>query len=267
MIFYLWKQLNPNSHINQYESDITDIFGSHINLQTSSIAKIFQIVGFKFRCFFKILILENNTDNNNKFYHFDHCSCSESKNTKLLFTNKIYLSQMSHTFVVSENIIYVSKNEIYGRTTLQNLNNSYLTSTLPPNKNLVFFYSYCKHQIYCIINNGNNDDQYFSVEILIDKYLITPIDKPNYINNFHLTCDTVLPFLSKKGKKKSPSQLCLCFIEEKNFISLRPLGYKELKTNIQIMLHSMNLYVQFKPIFLFLSRLKMITYDIETQYR
>jgi hypothetical protein len=263
-IFYLWKQLNPNSDINQYELDFTDIFGSQINLKTASIAKIFQIVGFKFKCFFKILILENNT-NNKKIYHFNHCSCLESKNTKLLFTNKIYLSQKSHTFFVLDKKIYVSKNEIYGRTTLQTLDLSYLSSTLPSNKNLIFFYSYCKDQIYCILNYSD-DDQYYSVEIIKDNYLITPIDKPNYINKFHLTYDMVLPFLPKKEKKDiSSSQPCLCFMEE--IISLRPLGYKELKTNIQMMLHSMNLYVQFKPIFLFLSRLKMISYDIETQYR
>ena len=57
----------------------------------------------------------------------------------------------------------------------------------------------------------------------------------------------------------------MCDTNESVNIKSKPLGKSELNNNIQIILQSLGLYQLYEPILTFISRLKMISYDIETQ--
>lgn len=262
--------MNSTSNVNKYISDLNDIFGPHVDLKSITIAKILQTIGFTWSCHFKILILETSKKNQN-VYHWEKCTCLTPKyHTKLLFTNKIYISQNPYTFIFLHNEIFLAKNELYGRTIFTDLKLGYVTDALPSDKNLLFFYSHLVNQqnVYCILNKVAHNDIFFNVEILSNKYFLTQIQKPEKIDNFHLTFDLINSVSQKKINSETKNLYsCQCNINEKDCISLQPIGYKEVMKNIQIMLYSMNLYSQFKPILTFISRLKIISYDIETQTR
>lgn len=270
MIYFLWKKKNPASHDNKYISDLNDIFGPHVDLKSITIAKILQIIGFTWSCHFKIIILEISKKNQN-VYHWEKCTCLTSKyHTKLIFTNKMHISHNPYTFIFLNNDVFLAKNEIYGRTIFTDLKIGYVTDTLPSDKNLLFFYSHLVKQqnVYCILNRVADDDIYFNVEICSNKYLLTRICKPKKIDNFHLTYEMINSVCPKKKENENKnSYSCQCNINEKDGILLQPIGYREVMKNIQIMLYSMNLYSLFKPILTFISRLKIISYDIETRTR
>ena len=103
--------MNSASHDNKYSSDLNDIFGPHVDLKSITIAKILQTIGFTWSSHFKIIILESSKKNQN-VYHWEKCTCLNSKyQPKLLFTNKIYISQNPHTFIFLNNDVFLAKNE------------------------------------------------------------------------------------------------------------------------------------------------------------
>ena len=119
--------------------------------------------------------------------------------------------------------------------------------------------------LFCILNRVDGHE-YFGVEILSDGYLITPISKPKSLQSIHLAYETIQPLLRKSDDKQihSPSKSCMCNMIEDE-IKIKPLGKQELMNNIQIHLHSLGIYHLYEHIFTFISRIKMISYDIETQ--
>lgn len=260
-------QTNPNSKLDKYKNDINEIFGKDMNLKSLTIANIFQTIGFRFGCYFKVicLVLPNNQKRDE--YHFDHCKCFDSKyGTRLLFTNKMHISNISYSFIWFKNNVYISKKEIFGRTISETTKYGKLINELPNDKNLIFLYSYNEKNLFCILNRNENKD-YYGVEVLLDKYLITLISSPKKIQQLHLSYDTIQSHLNLKKSKTEEisSQICMCDTNESVNIKSKPLGKSELNNNIQIILQSLGLYQLYEPILTFISRLKMISYDIETQ--
>ena len=89
---------------------MSEIFGHNLNLRTTTMATILQTIGFRFGCYFKIIVLANNKHWDN--YHFQHCNCSQSTySTRLLFTNKMYISHNSYTFISFKHNMYTSTND------------------------------------------------------------------------------------------------------------------------------------------------------------
>ena len=265
VIFSLWRCANPRLDIDEYKTYLTDIFGKNINLKTFTVTNILRTIGFKLGLYFKIVSVIQNNKTNHSFYHFEHCDCSCFKyNTKLLFTNKSNINDSAFTFIYFNKCVYFSENELYGRTIHSALTNSTISSSLP-NKNLFFMYSINENLFYAL--NRVNNDEYFGVEIISDNYLITPISLPNKCQTLHLAHDLLPPYLNVQNDKKNeaPSQVCGCDIDEKDIMKIMPLGKHELMTNIQFYLESLGIYPLYKDILTFLSRIKMISYDIETQ--
>ena len=244
---------------------MSEIFGHNLNLRTTTMATILQTIGFRFGCYFKIIVLANNKHWDN--YHFQHCNCSQSTySTRLLFTNKMYISHNSYTFISFKHNMYTSTNELFGRTIPEDIINGEILNDLPADRNLVFLYSF-NENLYCTVNHISNK-KYYAVEVLANNYLVTPIKKPKKIQQVHLSYDRIQSRLHFINSKKKVSSLlpCLCDINEKLIIKTSPLGKKEIMNNIQIIMQSLGLYQLYEPIFTFISRLKVISYDIETQY-
>ena len=261
----MWTQTYPESNIDKYKKDIFAIFGENHHLKTVTVGNIFQTIGFKFGCYFKIVSVVLRNDQNCTKYHFHNCNCSHYKYcNRLLFTNKMYISDNSYTFVFFKSNIYHSYIELYGRTLLEPLTAGILYTELPNNKNLIFQYSN-NENLYCILNRIVENDEYFGVEVILDKYLLTSISRPKHLQKFHLSHNTIPAIIQNKPQNSPLLNPCMCNINEKENIKFKPLGQNELMTNIQMILQSLGLYQLYEHIFTFLSRLKMISYDIETQ--
>mgnify|MGYP001210384574 FL=1 len=265
VIFSLWRFANPSLDLDEYKSYLTEIFGENLNLKTVTVTNILRTIGFKLGYYFKIVSVLLNNKTNHSIYHFERCNCSGFKyNTRLLFTNKSNIKDNAFTFIYFNKCVYFSKDELYGRTISSALTNSVISSSLP-NKNLYFLYSINENLFYAM--NRVNNDECFGVEIISDNYLITPISNLKKNQTLHLAHDSIPPYLNVKNEKKSeaPPQLCTCNINEKDLMKIKPLGKNELMTNIQMHLETLGIYPLYKDILTFLSRMKMISYDIETQ--
>ena len=264
IIYNLWMKTYPGSNIKEYENDLISVFGQNLNLRTTTLCNILQTIGFHLGCFFKVVLVVQRNNKNLNNYHFQSCYCSQFKYcTKLLFTNKMYTTDYTHTFLCYNSNIYYSSTEIYGRTVIDLLTKSTICTELPSNKNLIFMYSY-NENLYCILSQ-NNSNEFYGVEILENKYVITPISKPKSIQKLHLSKELLHPVIKNKQIDIPKSTSCMCNINEKDTIKIRSLGQNEVMSNLQIILQSIGLYQLFEPIFIFLSRLKIISYDIETQ--
>ena len=261
----MWRQINPKAVIDRYKNEIIEIFGHNLHLKTMTTANILQTIGFRFGCYFKIIYVVLYNGKHWDHYHFKHCDCSQSQySTRLLFTNKLHISHYSYTFMLFKDDIYISINELFGRTIPKAITCGQLLDELPADKNLLFMYSY-NENLFCIVNRIQ-DENYFAVEILSNKYLITPISTPKKVQKLHLSYELIQSHLHvKDSKTQVATSSCLCDINEKQLIKTSPLGKKELMNNIQMLLQSLGLYQLYEPILTFISRLKVISYDIETQ--
>ena len=264
VIYYLWRIVYPSENVDEYKFYLTNIFGENFNLKTLTITNIFKLFGFKLGYHFKIVSAILKNKKNHTSYHFKQCSCSDFKyNTKLLFTNKSDIKNDVLTFIYVNKCVYLSKNEIHGRTLVKDLSNSMISKSLPSDKNLIFLYSSFETLFYIL--NRVDTKEYFNVEIFLDNYLITPIS--NYklkCQTLHLGHDRIPSNLKIQKDKQNDVQSCMCNINEKKEIKTQCLGKHELRSNIQIQLQSLGIYQLYEHIFTFISRLKMVSYDIET---
>ena len=266
VLYSLWGLVNPESEIDKYKIDVTNMFGYNMNLKTTTVANICQTIGFQLGVYFKVVSVTRYKKTQRNNHHFDNCKCLASKyNTNLIFSNKCNSNQNAYTYIyVNKECVYFSETEIFGRTLSKAITESSVSTILPSNRNLVFLYSFTEN-LFCILNRVDGHE-YFGVEILSDGYLITPISKPKSLQSIHLAYETIQPLLRKSDDKQIhlPSKSCMCNMIEDE-IKIKPLGKQELMNNIQIHLHSLGIYHLYEHIFTFISRIKMISYDIETQ--
>ena len=123
----------------------------------------------------------------------------------------------------------------------------------------------------------DNNQPVYDIEKCSNRYYISECSHKHKLSDtLHISrnqpqnIDFLIPPSPPKSAPKRKLHECFCkgynFKDFKKTI-LSPSGKKEMNNNLQYLLQSIGLYDQYKDIFLFISKLKTISYDLETVYQ
>ena len=168
-------------------------------------------------------------------------------------------------FIVRDECVYVSNRAEFGKI----VKNNFIQDDIQ-NKSIVFPHSYLSPGHFTIISSFPGTQTYSMQLYYNNTVLLAPFTVSKGQTPLHLALkrDKIENTVFSPPPPSIDSKLCPCkqIYDDTTKIKYEPLGYQNLKNNLQINLESVGLYSKYKLQLLFLSKLKAMTYDIETSY-
>ena len=168
-------------------------------------------------------------------------------------------------FIVHNGFVYRSNCPEYGRT----VKTDYIQDDDIQNKSIVFPHSYLFPTHYTNISYFKESHTYTMQLYYNNTILLAPFKhKDQTPLHLDLKREKVESTVFSSPAPNIDPKLCPCkqIYDNPRKIKYEPLGLKNLSRNLQINLQTIGLYNRYKLKLLFLSKLKGLTYDIETSY-